>query len=53
MQRNSFEHRDTSLDNFPYMSGYLQSTEQDKLMIYQWNEETQKNERVWVSKNEI
>ncbi len=53
MQRNSFEHGDTGLDNFPYMSGYLQSMEQDKLMLYQWNEKTQKNERVWVAKNEI
>lgn len=53
IRRNSFEDHDSSLDDFPYMSGYLQSTENKKIMIYRWNEKKNRNERIWVDKDEI
>ena len=43
MRKNSFEDNDQSLNNFLYMSGYLQSTENEKIMIYRWDEKEHKN----------
>lgn len=53
MRKNSFEDNDQSLNNFLYMSGYLQSTENEKIMIYRWDEKEHKNKRVWVDKDKI
>lgn len=53
MHRNSFEDDDRSLNNFPYMSGYLQSTENKKIMIYQWDEKENRNKRIWIEKEKI
>ena len=53
MRKNSFEDSDQSLNNFPYMGGYLQSTKNEKIMIYRWDEKEHKNKRVWVAKDEL